>query len=90
MMAARNTLYTFCLSRNGTDVASEALTELVQEVAHRMKLRKVHRWQPGALSYVDLTHLLQLTFPAETRARLQRSRDEELADGRSDGRPGST
>ena len=90
MMAARNTLYTFCLSRNGTDVASEALTELVQEVAHRMKLRKVHRWQPGALSYADLTHLLQLTFPAETRARLQRSRDEELADGRSDGRPGST
>jgi hypothetical protein len=89
LLHAKVTLRMFCCSRNGADVASEALTELVREVVHRVKRRKMRCWQPDALSYGDLVQLLHSTLSAKDRERVQRNREAAMAEAHDDPRIGA-
>lgn len=50
-------------------MASEGLTDTVQEVVHRLKRRKVKRWVPESKSCGELMQLLHSIIPAKERER---------------------
>jgi len=67
---AKIALLCFMSEQASEITASEALTEIVQEVVHRMKRRKVRRWLPDSKSYGDLLLLLHPTVPMKERQRI--------------------
>jgi hypothetical protein len=70
---ARGTLLGLCSERGASEQASEELSELAREIDHRIRRRKVRRWQPGRASYGELRSLLLSTYPAEVREKWERN-----------------
>jgi len=67
---AKITLLNFLHDKDHTTIASEALTEVVQEIVHRMKRRNVRRWVRDSKSYDELLQLLHSTVPMKERQRV--------------------
>jgi hypothetical protein len=70
---AWRTLLEVCSKQGAAEQASEEFTELAREIDHRLRRRKVRRWQPGGATYAELRGLLLSTLPAEVREKWERN-----------------